>query len=76
MKFSSVTAIGTANDKLAAEIEGKNVEIGFNNRFVLDALKACDAEEIKIEMGSSNQPIIVTPLEGDSFFYLILPVRI
>ncbi len=76
MKFSSVTAIGTANDKLAARIEGKNVEIGFNNRFVLDALKACDAEEIKIEMGSSNQPIIVTPLEGDSFFYLILPVRI
>ena len=76
MKFSSVTAIGTANDKLAAQIEGKNVEIGFNNRFVLDALKACDAEEIKIEMGSSNQPIIVTPLEGDNFFYLILPVRI
>ncbi len=76
MKFSSVTAIGTANDKLVAEIEGKNVEIGFNNRFVLDALKACDAEEIKIEMGSSNQPIIITPLEGDNFFYLILPVRI
>ncbi|MBQ7294585.1 MAG: DNA polymerase III subunit beta [Clostridia bacterium] len=76
MKFSSVTAIGTASDKLAADIEGNNLEIGFNNRFVLDALKVCDCDEIKIEMGSSNQPIIITPLEGDSFFFLILPIRI
>lgn len=76
MKFSSVTAIGTANDKMAADIEGKNIEIGFNNRFVLDCLKACDVEEIKIEMTSSNQPITFAPLEGDSFFFLVLPVRI
>lgn len=76
MKFSSVTAIGTANDKMAADIEGKNIEIGFNNRFVLDCLKACDVDEIKIEMSSSNQPITFAPLEGDSFFFLVLPVRI
>ncbi len=76
MKFSSVTAIGTASDKIAAEIEGNNVEIGFNNKFVLDALKACDVEDIRIEMGSANQPIIFKPLEGESFFFLVLPVRI
>lgn len=76
MKFSSVTAIGTASDKIAAEIEGNNLEIGFNNRFVLDALKVCDKEEIRIEMGSSNQPIIFRPLEGEEFFFLVLPVRI
>lgn len=76
MKFSSVTAIGTANDKLAAEIEGENLTIGFNNRFLLDALKVCDNDEIIIEMGSSNQPIVITPLEGDSFFFLVLPIRI
>lgn len=76
MKFSSVTAIGTANDKMAADIEGENIEIGFNNRFVLDCLKACDVDEIKIEMTSANQPITFAPLEGDSFFFLVLPVRI
>lgn len=76
MKFSSVTAIGTANDKMAADIEGDNIEIGFNNRFVLDCLKACETDEIKIEMTSSNQPITFAPLEGDSFFFLVLPVRI
>lgn len=76
MKFSSVTAIGTAVDKMTAEIEGSKIEIGFNNRFVIDALKATEQEEVKIEFGSSSQPIIIKPLEGDSFFYLVLPVRI
>ncbi len=76
MKFSSVTAIGTATDKMAAEIEGNKIEVGFNNRFLIDALKATEKEEITIEFGSATQPIIVKPLEGESFFYLVLPVRI
>ena len=76
LKFSSVTALGTASDKMSADIEGKNIEIGFNNRFVLDCLKVCDVEKIKIEMISANQPITFSPLEGDHFFFLILPVRI
>ena len=76
MKFSCVTAIGTANDKMPAEINGKGVEIGFNNKFVLDALKACDREEVRMEFNSSSQPIIIVPIEGDEFLFLILPVRI
>ena len=76
MKFSSVTAIGTATDKMIADITGVKVEVGFNNRFLIDALKATEQEEIKMEFGSSSQPIIVKPLEGDAFFYLVLPVRI
>lgn len=76
IKFSSVTALGTASDRMLADIEGNNIEIGFNNRFVLDCLKVCDVEQIKIEMISSNQPITFSPLQGDHFFYLVLPVRI
>ncbi len=76
MKFSSVTAIGTATDKMPAEIEGSKIEVGFNNRFLIDALKATEQDEIRMEFGSSNQPIIIKPFEGDSFFYLVLPVRI
>lgn len=76
MKFSCVTTVGTANDKMPADIDGKDLEIGFNNKFVLDALKACDADTVKLQFNSSSQPIIASPLEGDSFLYLILPVRI
>ena len=76
MKFSSVTAIGTATDKMIADIDGSKIEVGFNNRFLIDALKATEQDEIRIEFGSSSQPIIVKPLEGEAFFYLVLPVRI
>ncbi|MGN0468608.1 MAG: DNA polymerase III subunit beta [Acutalibacteraceae bacterium] len=76
MKFSCVTTIGTANDKMAADVEGNDLEIGFNNKFILDALKACDTDEVKIELNSSNQPIIILPTNGDDFLFLVLPVRI
>lgn len=76
MKFSCITTVGTANDKMPADIEGKDLEIGFNNKFVLDALKAADVETVKMQFNSSSQPIIINPVEGDSFLYLILPVRI
>lgn len=76
IKFSCVTTIGTANDKMPADIIGEDIEIGFNNKFVLDALKNCDNDEIKMEFNSANQPIIIVPTDGDNFLYLILPVRI
>ena len=76
IKISSSTAIGTANDKINAEVAGETVEIGFNNRFLLDALKVCDTDEIKIELNTAVAPIIILPPEGDSFIFLILPVRL
>lgn len=76
LKFSSVTSIGTANDKMPADITGGDIEIGFNSKFILDALKACETDEIKIELNSANQPILILPTQGDKFLFLVLPVRI
>lgn len=76
IKLSTVTSIGTANDKMVAEIEGNDVEIGFNSKFVLDALKACETDDVKLELNSSNQPILILPTQGDKFLFLVLPVRI
>lgn len=76
INISSSTAIGTANDRLEAEISGDSVEIGFNNRFLLDALKVSDTDEVKIELNGAVSPIIILPPEGDSFIFLILPVRL
>ena len=52
-------------------MENKNTETGFKYTY-----SATEQEEIRMEFGSSNQPIIIKPFEGDSFFYLVLPVRI
>lgn len=74
--ISTATAVGTASDRIAAAIDGETVEIGFNNRFLLDALRASDTDEVIIKMHGPVSPILLLPPEGDSFIFLILPVRL
>lgn len=76
MKFSCATSIGSANDVMYADIEGNNLDIGFNNKFVLEALRATATETVHINFGTSNQPFVILPTEGEKFLYLILPVRV
>lgn len=76
IKISSTTTLGTANDKIPAQMKGDKLEIGFNNRFLLDALKVCDTDEVIIRLSSPVLPIIIIPTEGESFLFLILPVRL
>ena len=76
IKISSSTAIGTATDKIGANISGDAVEIGFNNRFLLDALRVSDTDEVKIDLNGAVSPILILPPENDSFVFLILPVRL
>lgn len=76
INISSITAMGTANDKISAEIEGNDVEIGFNNKFLLDALKASDVDRVKIELGGAVSPITIVPEDKDHFLFLVLPVRL
>ena len=76
IKISTITSLGTSNDKLACKTEGDRVEIGFNNVFLLDALKACSVEDVKITLNGPISPITILPLEGDNFLFLVLPVRL
>ncbi len=75
VRISSVTALGTANDSFPCRLEGQKVEIGFNNKLLLDALRACDADEVKIKLNGGFAPIVILPREGESFLFLILPMR-
>ncbi len=76
LRISAVTALGSANDRIDVSIDGVRTEIGFNNRFLLDALRSCDTDEVLIELNGSLSPAVIVPPESDSFLYLILPVRI
>lgn len=76
VKISAVTTKGSANDKVRASIDGKRTEIGFNNRFVLDALRSCESDEVILQLNGPVAPALILPTEGDHFLYLILPVRI
>ena len=74
--MSSNASIGASNDKISAEITGEDITVGFNNKYMIDALRVCDTDEIKIMLNSPVAPILVVPVEGDEFIFLILPVRL
>ena len=77
IKISCVTSIGKANDELSAQITGPEVEIGFNNRYLMDALRYAPAERVKMELNAGISPCIITPVEGEeNFLYMVLPVRL
>jgi DNA polymerase-3 subunit beta len=55
---------------------GNNVKIGFNCRYLLDALKATETDKVKLLLNGAVAPMTIVPLEGDSFTFLVLPVRL
>ncbi|MEG2769186.1 MAG: DNA polymerase III subunit beta [Oscillospiraceae bacterium] len=69
------TALGKVSDELDAEIQGNSLEIGFNNRYLLDALRNAKCEKIVMEMTGALSPVKILPIEGNDFIYLVLPVR-
>ncbi len=76
LRISAATALGTANDKMEVSINGNDIEIGFASRYLLDALRASEEEEVLIQMSSSLKPVYIVPTSGESFVYVILPVRL
>lgn len=76
LKLSCITAIGKSYDEYQYEGQVEHLEIGFNNRYLLDALRACPSDKVRIALKGSLNPIVFTPEEGDSFTYLVLPVRL
>ena len=73
---SCTTTLGSANDSISAQIVGNNEEIGFNSRFLLDALKNSETDEVTIQLNGALKPMKVLPTDGDSFLFLVLPVRL
>ena len=71
------TSIGKAEDVCPVSGDGKGMEIGFNNRYILDALKAAPSEEIDVCLNTGSSPCIINPADGsDKFLYMVLPVRL
>ena len=75
-KVSCITTVGKANDEIAVSTQGNPVEIGFNNKYLIDALKNTECDEVKIQVNGALSPMKIVPLEGDSFVFLVLPVRL
>ena len=72
-----VTPIGRAEDVCTCEGSGEGLQIGFNDRYLKDALKAAAKEELNVCLNSASSPCIITAADGsENFTYMILPVRL
>ena len=77
LQLRTATTIGAAEDKCSIAGDGKDLEIGFNVRYVADALRAVPSEEVVLELTNGLSPIVLTPAEDKyDFAYMVLPVRI
>ena len=71
------TTIGAAEDRCSIAGNGKELEIGFNVRYLADALRAVPSEEVVLELTNGLSPIVMTPVDDKKdFSYMVLPVRI
>lgn len=76
IKLNCTTSMGRASDQIDVEMTGQSVEIGFNNRYLLEALRNTECDEVKVQLGGPLSPMKVVPKEGDNFLFLVLPVRL
>ena len=77
LQLRTNTTIGAAEDRCSFAGAGKDLEIGFNVRYLADALRVIPSEEVVMELTNGLSPIVLTPAEDKyDFSYMILPVRI
>lgn len=77
VSLSCNTSIGKSSDEIKSiSNSNEELEIAFNNRYMTEALKSADCDEIEITLNGPLSPIKITPTTGNSFIFLVLPVRV
>lgn len=76
MKMTCITQIGKSYDECPIGGTIDDLEIGFNSRYLLEAFRATGEDAVRLSVKGALSPIVLTPIEGDAFTYLVLPVRL
>lgn len=78
LKISATSGTGSSYDEVAIGHEGDDLVIAFNNRYLIDSLRACSADRIKLSMSSPLSSINIEPSDDDTTdedLFMLLPVR-
>ena len=71
------TPMGKAEDVCSSSGSGDGLEIGFNDKYLMDALKAAESDEVLFCLNTSSSPCIIKAADGtENYTYMVLPVRI
>lgn len=74
--IKSNSEIGNVNEVINADVNGENINIAFNSRYILEGIKIIDSEEIQLNFMGSLNPCIIKPIQDENYIYLVLPVRL
>ncbi len=77
ISIKSNSEIGFVNEEIACSLEGEELRIAFNAKYLLDGIRALDCETIRLDMKGPQNPLIIYPgRDEEKYLYLVLPVRI
>jgi DNA polymerase-3 subunit beta len=76
MIITSNSQFGNVHEEVPIVLEGNELQIAFNSKYFIDALKIIDEEEVYLEFSSSVSPCLVKTIGSEDYVYLILPVRL
>ncbi|MBE7026966.1 MAG: DNA polymerase III subunit beta [Ruminococcaceae bacterium] len=74
--ISCSSHMGKVSDIVNVDSSGGELVIGFNHKYLWDAFKNCEDEDVIMKFITERYPLIITPVEGDAFLYMILPIII
>lgn len=74
--ITSNSEIGNVHEDIDIELEGDDIVIAFNSKYILDGLKVIDSDEVVLNFISNVNPCIIKPKEDENYTYLVLPVRL
>ena len=76
INFSCATAAGKVTETYEVDLQGEPFEIGLSSRYLTEALKAVDDDMVQVKFDSSKQGVVIEPLQGDDYMYMIMPMRL
>ncbi len=76
MQIRAESYLGRVEDEAEVQIVGDPIEIAFNPKYFINVLKNITDEKVYLEFNSAISPCVIRPVQGDSYLYLIVPMRV
>lgn len=77
IEVTCMTGKGKVHDIVDVDLKGDDIEIGFNYKYLLEALRVCEEEQVKLEFSHPRSPCFIRSIENeDSYTYMISPIRL
>ena len=77
IEVTCMTGKGKVHDIVDVDLKGDDIEIGFNYKYLLEALRVCEEDQVKLEFSHPRSPCFIRSIENeDSYTYMISPIRL